>query len=251
MLAHTKLTAVVLSLALAGATTLTSQLALAEEAGTTHNHMSMPGMSAAEHEQMMKDNEGNTEHDHSKMQEIDPHAAHRHMLHDSEGTKKVKRTTVEYTIPLIKLVRADGKTVDLAQELDDGRPVVLNFIYTTCTEICPVTTSTFEKFQGKLGKGRNKVHMVTISIDPEQDTPAVLTKFAKRYKAGSSWNFYTGTVDASVEAQKTFQAYNGDKMNHVPTTYLRAAPSKPWLRIDGFVSPDELIHDYKVLMSGK
>jgi protein SCO1/2 len=93
--------------------------------------------------------------------------------------------------------------------------------------------------------------MVSISIDPEQDTPATLKKYAQKYKAKSQWNFYTGSVAASVEAQKAFDAYRGDKMNHVPVTYLRAAPDKPWLRIDGFVSPDELLRSYQELTSGK
>ena len=92
MLTHTKFTAVVLSLALAGATTLTSQLALAEETGTTHNHMSMPGMNAAEHEQMMKDSEGNTEHDHSKMQKNNSNLAHNFPKADA-GIKQEGATT--------------------------------------------------------------------------------------------------------------------------------------------------------------
>ncbi len=174
-----------------------------------------------------------------------------HMMHDMANQQPIKLTTVSYDIPSIQLMRDDGKSVDLAGELGDGRAVVLNFFYSTCTEICPLTSETFSKFQAKLGKKRDKVHMVSISIDPEQDTPASLRKYAKKYKAKSQWNFYTGTVAASVEAQKSFQAYNGDKMNHVPTTYLRSAPGKPWLRIDGFASPDELLRSYKELISAK
>ncbi len=174
-----------------------------------------------------------------------------HMMHDMANQQPIKLTTVSYDIPPIQLMRDDGKSVDLAGELGDGRAVVLNFFYSTCTEICPLTSETFSKFQAKLGKNRDKVHMVSISIDPEQDTPASLRKHAKKYKAKSQWNFYTGTVAASVEAQKSFQAYNGDKMNHVPTTYLRAAPGKPWLRIDGFASPDELLRSYKELILAK
>ncbi len=186
----------------------------------------------------------------SVIQFANAHEDHSHHVMQDTGTKQeIKRTTINYTIPSIKLVRDDGKSVDLAEELDDGRPVLVNFLYTTCTEICPLTAQTFSKFQAKLGRSRNKVHMLSISIDPEQDTPASLRKFAKKYKAKSQWNFYTGTTSASVEAQKAFDAYRGDKMNHIPVTYLRAAPDKPWLRIDGFVSPEELLRDYKELTS--
>jgi protein SCO1 len=174
-----------------------------------------------------------------------------HAMQDMATKQELKRATVNYTLPTTKLVREDGKEIILSEELNDGRAVVLSFVYTTCTEICPLTSETFSKFQTKLGKSRDKVHMVSISIDPEQDTPATLKKYAKKYQAKSQWNFYTGTVAASVETQKAFDAYRGDKMNHVPVTYLRAAPDKPWLRIDGFVSPDELLRSYQELTSGK
>lgn len=174
-----------------------------------------------------------------------------HMMHDMASKQEIKRATANYTIPSIQLVRDDGKTVDISKEFSDGRAVVLNFIYTTCNEICPLTSEAFAQLQAKLGNSRNKVHMVSISIDPEQDTPASLKQYAKKYKAKPQWNFYTGTVAASIETQKAFEAYRGDKMNHVPVTYLRAAPDQPWLRIDGFVSPDELLRSYKELVASK
>ncbi len=152
-----------------------------------------------------------------------------------------------YAVPDIKLVRADGKTVSLPEELNDGRPVVMSFIFTTCTTICPLSSQTFERLQSLLGKDRNRVHMVSISIDPEEDTPARLTAYAKKYKAGPGWSFYTGTVQASLAAQRAFGAYRGDKMDHTPLTLILPAPGKPWIRIDGFATPEELfdvvVHD--------
>lgn len=148
---------------------------------------------------------------------------------------------VDYKLPRIQLVREDGKSVSFVEEMNDGRPVVLNFIYTTCTTICPVTSHTFAELQNKLGGGRERVHMVSISIDPEQDTPEVLAKYAKRFEAGGQWQFYTGTMDASIAAQRAFDVYRGDKMNHNPVTFIRNAPDKLWLRIDGFAKSDELI----------
>src|SRR5437667_7986244 len=86
----------------------------------------------------------------------------------------VLRATVNYQTPAVTLVRADGQRVSLPHELDDGRPVLLNFIFTTCSSICPLTSRTLEEFQQKLGREAAKVHMMSISIDPEQDTPARL-----------------------------------------------------------------------------
>ncbi len=153
------------------------------------------------------------------------------------------RSVANYEIPDIQLLRADGKAVSLPDELNDGRPVVMNFFFTTCTTICPLGSQTFARLQGLLGKDRSRVHMVSISIDPEEDTAARLSEYAKQYKAGPNWSFYTGTVQASLAAQRAFGAYRGDKMDHAPLTLFRAAPGRPWIRIDGFATPEELYHE--------
>jgi protein SCO1 len=51
-------------------------------------------------------------------------------------------------------------------------------------------------------------------------------------------------VAASVATQKAFDSYRGDKMSHDPLTLMRAAPGKPWVRIDGFATADDLLEQY-------
>jgi protein SCO1/2 len=161
----------------------------------------------------------------------------------------VSRSRVSYQIPDVNLVRQDGRKVSLPRELDDGRPVVLDFIFTTCSSICPLASRTLEEFQRKLGPEAARVHVVSISIDPEQDTPERLTEYAHEFHAGAQWQYYTGTVAASIAAQRAFDVYRGEKMSHTVVTLVRAAPGKPWLRIEGFVTPDELVHDYRRLLA--
>jgi len=161
----------------------------------------------------------------------------------------VTRSTVKYQAPAVMLVREDGKRVSLPQELDDGRPVLLNFIFTTCSSTCPLTSRTLEEFQRKLASTAARVHLMSISIDPEQDTPARLSEYARKFHAGPDWQYYTGTLTASIAAQRAFDVYRGEKMSHSPVTLLRSAPGKPWLRIEGFVTPDELMDDYQKLLA--
>ncbi len=170
-------------------------------------------------------------------------------VHHHGDTGAISRSTFAYRTPAVTLVRDDGKSVSLAGELDDGRPVLLNFIFTTCSSICPLASQTFAEFQRKLGQESGTVHLMSISIDPEQDTPARLVAYARKYHAGPEWQHYTGTLEASVATQRAFDTYRGDKMSHTPVTLLRAAPGKPWLRIEGFVTPDELLHDYRALLA--
>ncbi len=88
---------------------------------------------------------------------------------------------------------------------------------------------------------------MSISIDPESDTPTILSEYAKKFGAGSDWDFYTGTTEASLAIQKAFNAYRGDKMNHSSVIFMRAAPGKSWVRLEGFVSPDVAIREYRSL----
>lgn len=157
--------------------------------------------------------------------------------------------TVAYTLPNVTLIREDGKKVQLRNELNDGRPVVLTFIFTTCKEICPIISATFAQLQRKLGSDRDRVHLASISIDPEHDTPARLAAYAKEFGAGPEWHHYTGTYAASETAQKAFDVYHGDKMDHTPVTFLRRSPGQKWIRIDGFTTADALLKDLRSMLA--
>ena len=172
-------------------------------------------------------------------------------MHVRTSNDRASVSWIDYRIPELQLVTASGATVSLPKELDDGRAVVLNFIYTTCETTCPLSSATFAQVQALLGADRKAVHLVSISIDPEQDTPARLREYAKKFGAGPGWQLYTGTQQASVATQQAFGAYRGDKMSHIPVTFMRAAPGKAWLRIDGFVTPDQLLHHYRDMLAAR
>ena len=171
--------------------------------------------------------------------QADAHSAH-HLQLDS----RVMRTTADYQVPPVRLTRSDGSVVSLVDELDDGRPVVLDFIYTTCTAVCPLSSQTFSDLSQRLGAAHG-VHLVSVSIDPEQDTPQRMRQYANRYDAGAQWSFYTGTLPASETVQKAFHVFRGAKMLHEPTTLVRLAPGKPWIRFDGFVTSQELLAELR------
>jgi protein SCO1 len=176
-------------------------------------------------------------------------AAHdQHHQHQATPKAGATRTTAAYRVPDVRLVDANGAVVPLRARLDgEAKRVILNFIYTTCGAICPVMSATFAQVQAELGPEREAVRMVSISIDPEQDTPAVLKAYAARFEAGSQWLMLTGSSADSVAVQRAFDAYRGDKMSHQPATFLRAAPGQPWVRLDGFASAAEILRELRSL----
>jgi protein SCO1/2 len=170
------------------------------------------------------------------------HSHHHHAM-PAEADGYV-RSQAAYTVPDVKLVDADGAGVPLRSELaEQDKPVILNFIFTTCGAVCPVMSATFSQVQAALGPERDAVRMLSISIDPEEDTPAALKAYAGKYGAGPQWRMLTGSLDDSIAVQRAFGVYRGDKMNHQPATFLRAAPDQPWVRLDGFASAADILRE--------
>lgn len=166
---------------------------------------------------------------------------------DAEQPASYTRSLVDYTIPEVKLTRADGSVVPLRSELEAAGPIMVNFIFTTCTTICPVLSATFARVQELLEDDARKVRMISISIDPEQDTPEKLRQYAAKFKAAPGWHFLTGTLTDSIKVQRAFDAYRGGKMNHRPLTFMRASAENPWVRLEGLAGADDIVREYREL----
>ena len=174
-------------------------------------------------------------------QEHDPHAHHKMMMNQTS----YKSSVHNYTIPELVLINMHSNKVSLAETLGNEGPVILNFIFTTCTTICPVLSATFSHVQRELGDETKNMRMISITIDPEQDTPEQLKEYAGRFKADSDWQFLTGSIENIIATQKAFDAYRGDKMNHIPLTFIRSTPDGSWVRLEGFTSAAEVVTEYR------
>ncbi len=94
------------------------------------------------------------------------------------------------TVPDFSLIERSGKRLELSDL--QGKIWIANFIYTTCTDTCPLQSAEMAKLQAHL-RQRTNVRLVSISVDPERDTPQVLSRYADRFKADPSlWLFLTG-----------------------------------------------------------
>ncbi len=141
----------------------------------------------------------------------------------------------------VPLVDHLGRSTSLREALDTDMPVLVNFIFTSCTTVCPIMSAGFAQLHEGLGAERDRVRLVSISIDPETDTVAALRAYGARYRAGASWQFLTGTATASEAAQRAFGSYRGDKNNHAPATYLRRTRGSSWEALDGLSSAEALL----------
>lgn len=155
-----------------------------------------------------------------------------------------------YDLPNITLIDKSGREVDFLQVIDYGGPVMLQFIFATCSSICPVLSASFASAQPVLNTLKTPYRLVSISIDPEQDTPQKLDAYAKRFKAGNNWYFLTGNRKDIDSLLKAFRAaYPGNnKMYHKPLTFMRSRADAPWMLYEKLLSKNEVIAAYKKLV---
>lgn len=158
---------------------------------------------------------------------------------------KYKRSIESYTMPDVTLVNQNGQRVKFKQLVESNKPVIVDFIYGTCTTICPVLSAGYTSLQNKLGANSANVQLISVSIDPENDTPKVMKEYLKRYRAKPGWDFFTGSRADIDKVMRAFDAYIPNKMYHYPLNLIRNPKDGKWIRIYGLTSTSEFINEYK------
>ena len=171
----------------------------------------------------------------------DPHAHHRMMMQNKD---KYTKSYFSFDLPPHILKDKNSNDVNLHDFLHGDKPFIISFIFTTCTTICPILTATLASAQNDLMTSPVKPVLISISIDPEVDTPDKLTAYAKKFKASDDWVFLTGDLDDIIDLQRSLGVYRGSKLNHEPATIMKA-PGKKWLLINGFTSANDLVKEYR------
>lgn len=142
--------------------------------------------------------------------------------------------------PDIALTSMTRRTSTLRRELDRTEPAVVNFVFTTCSTICSTQTATLAALQRQLRAAARPARFFSFTIDPDNDTPEQLARFAKQFGVADGWEFYTGRFDDLLAQQRAFDVYRGAKAGHPPVVLMRRDRASPWVRIEGHPSPQEL-----------
>ncbi len=145
--------------------------------------------------------------------------------------------------PNIPLVTHEGKPVRFFDDLIKGKVVVINFIFTSCPDVCPLETARMHEVQEILGDrvGRD-VFMYSITIDPETDSPEVLRKYMERFDVGPGWTFLTGKESDITLLRRKLGLYSsekgGEKLEaHSVSSIIGNQATGRWMRMSPFVNP--------------
>jgi protein SCO1/2 len=146
------------------------------------------------------------------------------------------------TIPDVELLDQDGRTVHFYTDLVRGKVVAVQFIFTTCTTICPPLGATFARVQKDLGEraGRD-VHLISISVDPATDTPERLKAWGAKFHAAEGWTFVTGSKPEVDELLRALGAATASPADHSPTVLIGNDAAGQWTRAYGLARPAVLV----------
>jgi protein SCO1 len=143
-------------------------------------------------------------------------------------------------LPSVALTTMNGEARSLERELANDAPLVLNFVFTTCSSSCSLQTAVLAQVQReRLARGQ-RLQLASITIDPDNDTPEQLRRFASTFHVGPGWQFYTGRFDDLLRVQRHFDVYRGSKASHPPVLLMRRHARAPWVRVEGFPQAGEL-----------
>jgi protein SCO1/2 len=158
--------------------------------------------------------------------------------------ERYRRSEHYFSLSDFEMKDQNGHKISLREALGNKEGIMLNFIFTTCTTLCPVMSASFARVQEKLGPERNGLRLISISIDPDHDTPQHLIDYWRRFGAGTQWQLLTGSREDVIAIQKAFDVYLGKKSSHQSVMFLKGTQKGPWVRLEGYPSTLDIIAEY-------
>ena len=142
----------------------------------------------------------------------------------------------------VVLINQDGEPMRFYSDLLRDKTVVINAFFTSCQGVCPILSSKLVAIQERLGDRLGKdLHLISISVDPETDTPALLKSYSERFAAHPGWYFLGGPKENVEWALHKLGQRVENKEAHTNILIVGKAASGRWKKVLGLASPEELL----------
>ena len=159
-----------------------------------------------------------------------------------DGPSATPRSAAEKYFSDVELVDQDGRKVRFYSDVLKNKVVAINTFFATCTNICPPMNRNFEKMQDALGDRLGKdAFLVSITVDPDTDTPTRLKEYAQRFHARPGWMFLTGKKENVDWALYKIGQYVETKDQHTSIVIIGNEPKGLWKKAMGLAKAEELI----------
>ena len=184
--------------------------------------------------------------------------AHAHPEHGATGRDGAETTTTARTNPKQraarlffsdrKLVTQHGQSVAFYSDILRDKVVLINFIFTQCTDSCPTQTARIAEVQSLVQDfAGHTMSIVSISVDPEHDTPAVLREYADRFGAGDGWIFLTGEKADVDDVLRRLQQLAPTRETHTTLFLLGNTMTGHWIKVHPDAAPEEIVRQMRSL----
>jgi protein SCO1/2 len=150
------------------------------------------------------------------------------------------------------LVDQDNRKLRLASDALADKVVVVSFVYTNCTDVCPMVSHTFSKLQASLAPlMEKKVRLVSLTVDPARDTPARLAEYAAHFEPKPGWLWLTGDVSNVAQALQSFGIHITKPENHPAQILVGDAKSGRWTRFYDIDKPQQVLAKVDELLAAQ
>lgn len=166
----------------------------------------------------------------------------RHVNRPQAASKATPKPPATVSIPNVAVLDQDGRNQKFYADLIKDKVVIVNFVFTTCKFVCPLSGANFSKLQTLLGErlGRD-VFLISVSTDPETDSPQKLKTWGERYKAKAGWTLITGEPKEIAGLLRVLKGDGLDKDYHVPSLLMVNDAKKTHRRSYGLEEPARII----------
>ena len=147
--------------------------------------------------------------------------------------------------PNIELVNQDGKKLRFYDDLIKGKIVVIQFMFTNCDRLCPMVTPNLLKVQKQLQEqAPGEVNIVSISVDPDHDTPKALKAYAAKFHVGPRWQFLTGRKSEIERLRRELGVFDPENttFEHMNVVTIGKEPTGQWFCIRALNRPDVIAY---------
>ena len=152
------------------------------------------------------------------------------------------RSPAEKYFSDVELINQDGQKMRFYSDVLKNKVVIINTFFVTCTSVCPPLNRNMEKVQDALGDRLGKdAFLVSISVDPEADTPPRLKEYSRKFHARPGWIFLTGNKENVDWALYKLGQYVENKDSHSTIIIIGNEPKGLWKKAFGLAKADELI----------
>lgn len=150
----------------------------------------------------------------------------------------------------VELINQYGEPMRLYSDLLQGKVVVINTIFTTCTGICPLMSKSYETLQERVGDRLGEdVHLISISVDPENDTPEKMREWGDKFHARRGWYLVTGDPENVAFALQKLGQYVEDPEAHQGIMLMGNDRTGLWKKAFGLASTDKLLEVFDSVLN--